>query len=248
MWTRRSGLSENAARHRRSFAPKGVIQEYVQDLLLIDSRKFAVRVYLLVARVAPLLVLLHSSGYAKVCGMEYDAASFSQQDLFRHVTNQEFQKKGGQVRDDWEVRPPMTLEEVDAQLLAQGRPEPRWSVSFWKQARQICMEVVGCFREQVTKRGRLGSFEVLGLDFVCRADGQLVFLEANRDPSWVVDGHAKQGVIPALISDMLEIVLRAHGDNPQARSHAADSVGAGRAAGLHGFEVLVDEEHRIGSI
>lgn len=58
-------------------------------------------------------------------------------------------------------------------------------------------------------------FEILGLDFICKAwdppvgtgtrlhhhlnglsiveaDGSLVFLEANRDPSWVIDGGAKK--------------------------------------------------------
>ena len=52
----------------RAFAKRGVIQEYVQDLQLLDRRKFAVRVYVLVARVRPLLVLLHSAAYVKAGG------------------------------------------------------------------------------------------------------------------------------------------------------------------------------------
>ena len=61
---------------------------------------------------------------------------------------------------------------------------------------------------------QLGMFEILGLDFVCKAqtelftyctklasvlylapgkaDGSVSFLEANRDPSWVIDGGAKK--------------------------------------------------------
>merc|ERR1719436_971272 len=96
----------------RSFAKRGIIQEYVQNLLLLGGRKFAVRTYVLVARVQPLLVLLHSAAYVKVCGLEYDASQFSQADLFRHVTNQEFQKKGDQAYENWEVIPVMTLEQV----------------------------------------------------------------------------------------------------------------------------------------
>ena len=36
-----------------------------------------------------------------------------------------------------------------------------------------------------------------------QADGSLIFLEANRDPSWVIDGGAKQAIIPALVRDLL---------------------------------------------
>ena len=81
-----------------------------------------------------------------------------------------------------------------------------------------------------------------------QADGSLIFLEANRDPSWVIDGGVKQepgrrlrfvseseAIIPALVRDLLpgsawaleaqlrlSIVLRAHGEgsalNPGGRS------------------------------
>ncbi|OLQ07104.1 putative tubulin polyglutamylase TTLL1 [Symbiodinium microadriaticum] len=60
----------------RYFAPTGIIQEYVQDLQLLKGHKFAVRAYLLIARVQPLLVLLHGAAYAKVCG----------QDIIRHAS------------------------------------------------------------------------------------------------------------------------------------------------------------------
>ncbi|CAE7818868.1 Ttll1 [Symbiodinium sp. CCMP2592] len=55
----------------RYFAPTGIIQEYVQDLQLLKGHKFAVRAYLLIARVQPLLVLLHGAAYAKVCGQDW---------------------------------------------------------------------------------------------------------------------------------------------------------------------------------
>ncbi|CAE8620925.1 unnamed protein product [Polarella glacialis] len=245
----------------RTFARSGVIQEYVQDLLLLCRRKFAVRTYLLVARVKPLLVLLHGAAYAKVCGQEYDPASFSQEDLFRHVTNQEFQKTGGLVHENWSVVPVMTLAEVDAQLAAEasfhsghninnnnnnnsGQPSPHemWSAKFWRQVREICLQVVACFRDPVCKDGQLGTFEILGLDFICKADGSAIFLEANRDPSWVVDGSTKQGLIPALVEEMLNIVLRSHGHLiPHSDGSGYSDDRAFR------FETLVDDGQPVGS-
>ncbi|CAJ1431790.1 unnamed protein product [Effrenium voratum] len=225
----------------RFFAPSGVIQEYVQDLQLLKGHKFAVRTYLLIARVSPLLVLLHGAAYAKVCGQAFDAARFTQADLLRHVTEQEFQKKGGEVHEDWKVWPVMLLDDLAAELCQDPGLAARWTSSFWQQVRGICSQVVESFREALREKSQLGMFEILGLDFVCKADGSVTFLEANRDPSWVIDGGAKAAIIPNMVSDMLGHVLRAHCDpsqagtclftTPAARDHAFK------------FEVLIDDAH-----
>jgi len=133
----------------RFFAPSGIIQEYVQDLQLLRGHKFAVRTYVLIARVKPLLVLLHGAAYAKVCGQAFDAASFQQADLFRHVTNQEFQNKGSEVYEDWKVWPVMLLKELAELLNDPGQASTAWLSSFWRQVREICRDVVDSFCESI---------------------------------------------------------------------------------------------------
>ncbi|CAK9017085.1 L-aspartate dehydrogenase [Durusdinium trenchii] len=198
----------------------------------------------LIARVKPLLVYLHGAAYAKVCGQEFDAASFSQADLFRHVTEQEFQKQGYAVHKDWkainlQVWPVMLLRDLARELHSDTGEEMAlaWLSSFWEQARAICIQVVDSIRESLSDC-QLGMFEILGLDFIRKADGHVIFLEANRDPSWVIDGGAKQAIIPALVRDLLSIVLRSHGDGAEkcpilsSGGHEFD------------FEILVDEAEK----
>eukprot|EP00435_Cladocopium_sp_Y103_P017624 s3427_g4.t1 len=222
----------------RYFAPSGIIQDYVQDLQLLRGHKFAVRTYVLIARVKPLLVLLHGAAYAKVCGQAFDSACFSQADLFRHVTNQEFQKKGSEVHEDWKVWPVMLLRDLAEQLHNDQGQATLWLSSFWTQVREICLQVIDSFSESI-RESQLGMFEILGLDFVCKADGSLIFLEANRDPSWVIDGGAKKAIIPALVSDMLSIVLRCHGDGGE------PSAGLNPGGHEFQFEILVDDAKEI---
>ncbi|CAK9082249.1 unnamed protein product [Durusdinium trenchii] len=230
---------EASPAEERFFAPSGIIQEYVQNLQLLRGHKFAVRAYLLIARVKPLLVYLHGAAYAKVCGQEFDAASFSQADLFRHVTEQEFQKQGYAVHKDWKVWPVMLLRDLARELHSDTGEEMAlaWLSSFWEQARAICIQVVDSIRESLSDC-QLGMFEILGLDFIRKADGHVIFLEANRDPSWVIDGGAKQAIIPALVRDLLSIVLRSHGDGAEkcpilsSGGHEFD------------FEILVDEAEK----
>ena len=57
--------------------------------MLLENRKFAVRIYMLVARTNPMLVFHYNFGYIKRCGQYYDENKFNREDLFRHVTEQD---------------------------------------------------------------------------------------------------------------------------------------------------------------
>lgn len=63
---------------------------FFRNPLLLENRKFAVRIYMLVARTNPLLVFHYNFGYIKRCGQYYDENKFNREDLFRHVTEQDF--------------------------------------------------------------------------------------------------------------------------------------------------------------
>eukprot|EP00439_Symbiodinium_sp_Y106_P086663 s425_g35.t1 len=172
--------------------------------------------------------------------LEFDSQRFTQADLFRHVTEQEFQKMGGQVHEDWKVRPVMLLEELAGELADEtsGSAET-WLEAFWAQVQVICHQVVDSFRESLRDGAQLGMFEILGLDFVCKADGSVSFLEANRDPSWVIDGGAKKAIIPTLVTDLLNIVLQAHGESCTSIADTLQS-----CTGRYKFRVLIDETCR----
>lgn len=130
-------------------------------------------------------------------------------------------------------------EQLARERLQRGEPEgtESWSEGFWRQVRQICLEVIECAREGICTKGKLGMFEILGLDFICDAGGNAVFLEVNRDPSWVVDGDTKRGIIPALVAEMLKLVLSAHGDLNADPTPAQQE----QSPSGHHFEVLLDE-------
>lgn len=51
---------------------------YFNVQLLYGHCCLCLALFRLIARVKPLLVYLHGAAYAKVCGQEFDAASFSQ--------------------------------------------------------------------------------------------------------------------------------------------------------------------------
>ncbi|OLQ09787.1 putative alpha-tubulin polyglutamylase Ttll1 [Symbiodinium microadriaticum] len=234
----------------RNFANVGIIQEYMVNPMLLENRKFAIRVYMLVARTKPLLTFHYNFGYVKRlapsrrhcagvqgtewqpagCGEFYDENKFNREDLFRHITEQEFQKKqddfGGSAASQL-----MSIEDLD-KYLQENYGIPAFRLNFWQQVKAICMEAF--LPQKVHEIQSVGQFEIFGLDIIVDADQRLYLLEANRDPSWVLDTQVKKAIIPDMIREMMEIVLWAHSDegkNKEAMLHSP----------MRGFEVLIDE-------
>lgn len=77
---------------------------YISNPLLLEGRKFDIRVYLLIVAARPFLALYHS-GYVRLSCEPYDEASTS---ACVHLTNQYQQKKHPlyqQIKDDTVSRP-----------------------------------------------------------------------------------------------------------------------------------------------
>merc|ERR1712060_57252 len=72
-------------------------------------------------------------------------------------------------------------------------------------------------KEQVNEESTFGMFEVFGLDVIVDGDQKVYLLEANRDPSWVMDTAVKKAIIPDMVREMCEIVLWAHSEEAKGK-------------------------------
>ena len=69
----------------------GIAQFYIERPLLVEGRKFDIRVYWLIARVQPFLSLYHPDAYCRLCLNKYNADDLD--DVTQHLTNQAIQKQ-----------------------------------------------------------------------------------------------------------------------------------------------------------
>jgi len=74
-----------------------IISRYLDNPLLLDSKKFDLRTYVLVTNYKPLIVWRYEEGFARVCFEDYQAIGKGNgQDpnrgLYSHLTNASFQK------------------------------------------------------------------------------------------------------------------------------------------------------------
>lgn len=70
-----------------------VIQKYISKPLLIDKKKFDVRIYVVVTSFTPLRIYMFNEGLARFCTSSYSRRKASRQNSFKHLTNYSINKK-----------------------------------------------------------------------------------------------------------------------------------------------------------
>ena len=96
-----------------------VVQRYVADPLLIDGRKFDLRVYVLVTSSEPLEAFVYQEGFARFCGTDYDVTG---PDLAGHLTNVAFQRDAAKNGGKAETSLPLSI--THGGRVAGGEPRP----------------------------------------------------------------------------------------------------------------------------
>jgi hypothetical protein len=82
-----------------------LVQRLVADVLLLDNRKFDVRVFVLIASTLPLQVYVHREPYFRASMRRFDSDQGSQplSQKSKHVTNTHIQKRTGNFTSkDWQ--------------------------------------------------------------------------------------------------------------------------------------------------
>lgn len=175
-----------------------VIQLYISNPLLLDGHKFDIRYYVLIVRCKPVIVLRYDEFYVR---RSLNAYSLNSENLLTHLTNAHQQKSH-----------PSFNEKKEDSIWSKRRLEERMgSAVVAAIERGIIDTLTKLFAVTVPQVDqRLGSFELLGTDFMLDSSMRLYMLEANTNPALYTDTLVLQSVIPKMLRDTLLVVSRAH--------------------------------------
>ena len=71
-----------------------IVQEYIKSPLLVDNKKFDLRIYVLISSCEPYLAYVNEEGLARFCTVDYEPPN--QQNLsnyYMHLTNYSLNKE-----------------------------------------------------------------------------------------------------------------------------------------------------------
>ncbi|XP_019627906.1 PREDICTED: protein polyglycylase TTLL10-like [Branchiostoma belcheri] len=200
-------MTQNRQRARLPF--KGpmarVIQRYVNKPLLLDGKKFDIRVYMLIACTNPFVVMYHP-GYARLCTQDYSADDLN---ITAHLTNQWIQKKDPnyeEVKDEtvWSMD---HLNDYINDTCADDKGLPQdWVFNgLTRRMKDIMLHCFHSVRHKI--QGRLGYFDLYGFDFLLDEDMKVYLLEINVNPALHTNCEVLQDVIPALVEETVHVTL-----------------------------------------
>jgi len=183
-----------------------IVQRYIRDPLLLRGRKSEIRVYWLVASLDPLLVLLYREGTVRLNSLPFRLDDFS--NPLVHVTNVYQQKRHRGY--DPTLRLKWDFEELEKYVTCDlGVADPGFLQS---QLLPQVRSALGCvvraaLGERTAPAGRGLCFGLYGADLILDSSLRLWLTEIQKGPGLSLDDPIKQRVIPAMLQEVLRIVL-----------------------------------------
>jgi len=193
--------------------PGNVVQEYIANPLLINRKKFDLRIYVLITSVYPLRIYLYRDGLARFCTEDYvepDESNIKQ--LYGHLTNFTLNKTNAKFvhnDDEEDVQgdgSKWTLEGFNDYMEEHyGRDVLQ---KLWSRIHDVLIKTIlatvpvmeGGYRV-LYPRDTYGAhcFQLLGFDILVDSDLRPWLIEVNRNPSLRCDAPLDQRIKSQLL-------------------------------------------------
>ncbi|EGR33199.1 tubulin tyrosine ligase-like member 11, putative [Ichthyophthirius multifiliis] len=197
-----------------------IIQQYISNPLIIDKKKFDLRLYVLISSLDPFVVYLHDEGLARFCTEDYQKPQ--QQNInnfYMHLTNYSLNKQNPNFKVIFFFFFKQFFFFCDLQLPQESDINnindcsKRCLQSLWKSLEKegyskdsileqiedlvvkfiISMYPCLLYNYKITFNNKnTKCFHVLGIDILLDRDGKPWFLEANGNPSFNIEHEVLQ--------------------------------------------------------
>ncbi|XP_070532209.1 tubulin polyglutamylase TTLL11-like [Ptychodera flava] len=172
-----------------------VVQEYISNPLLVERKKFDLRVYVVLTSLDPLKFYLCKEGMARFCTEAYQAPSNRNlHQVFMHLTNYTLNKKSDNFihTDNVAKGSKRTMTSMWVLLEEKGYDLKRVCTDI---ERVVCKTILALIPElKVVSHAELppgkpgpSCFQILGLDILLSSDMKPYLLEINANPSYRLD-------------------------------------------------------------
>lgn len=211
-----------------------VAQQYIRNPLLIDKKKFDLRIYVLVTSCCPLRIYLFRDGLVRMCAEEYKyPTEKNMRDKCMHLTNYAVNKRSDKYqRDQKESTSSNMGNKRSISWLLDWLKRERGEAAaneMWKKIGDICVltilsimptlqreydSVFGKSNLQTHQQSNTSSsgsnhshcFELLGFDIMIDTKLNPILIEVNHLPSWGTDSSIDELIKSRVIVQALSVI------------------------------------------
>ncbi len=183
-----------------------IVQKYIERPLLINNRKFDIRVWVLLTQ--ELDCYFFKEGYLRTSSTEYKIDPDDIDNKFVHLTNnaiQKFSDKYGSFEDGNQMSFQAFQQYLDAHY-----PEKSIKVAedLVPTMKNLVKKTILAVRKKLDGSAtRKFSFEIFGYDFIIDEDFNLWLIEVNTNPCLEESSALLKALIPRMVNDAFKITL-----------------------------------------
>ena len=208
-----------------------VIQKYIESPLLINCRKFDIRVWVLVTH--EYKCYFCKEGYLRTSSEPFNLENSSLKNEYIHLTNNAIQQKGTRY-GKFEEGNQLPLETLEDYL--PGGHEKFLEIS--KRMREMICYSLLSVKNKLNSNKRQYSFEIFGYDFIIDSQSNIWLIECNTNPCLELSSKLLSRIIPKMLNHAFTLTIDKIFADPQPRTHPEDNV----------WEFLLNIKHQQQSI
>jgi len=176
---------------------QAIVQKYIENPLLINSKKFDIRQWVLLTT-SPLQVYFYKECYLRFAPCDYNPTEVS--NLMIHLTNNSVVKHCPEF-----VKEQSMWDSAAFQVWLNKHYPPNAWQSIQKTMKLIVKKVVKSVEDKVSTRGR--CCELLGFDFMVDEDLKVWLLEVNTSPAMDYSTSVTQKLVKQVLNDTICVFI-----------------------------------------
>ena len=181
-----------------------VIQKYIERPLLINRRKFDIRMWVLLTHLHEFY--LFREGYIRTTSVPFSTDTKNINDKFVHLTNNAIQKQSNSY-SQYEDGNQLSFSNFRFYISSTLNSAIDFDKEILPSMKNIVKKSMYSVRKRLDSENRKYSFEIFGYDFILYEDYNVWLIEVNTNPCLEESSKLLKSLIPRMLDDAFKLTI-----------------------------------------
>lgn len=196
-------ISQTHEKKNQADSSTFVVQKYIESPFLINSRKFDIRVWVLITH--KMNSYFYHEGYLRTSSEIYSSDENTFSDPIVHLTNNAIQKNSTSY-SKYEKGNQLSFKDFSTYLDSLNFPKSKFS-EILSQIKKIISHTLRAVKKKLNPYNREYCFEIFGYDFIIDSDLNPWLIECNTNPCMELSSPLLERLIPSMLSQAFDLTL-----------------------------------------